>query len=178
MTVFGKADGSRLAREPSRQHFRGRLPKVLLWLGGALGWGVAMSLSFLASLYIIGRPTGSHDSVLLLLYFTGAVLGWLVALPLIWHVPGHRPTETKFAAGFLLLGVATIGATAGLFALEYRLFYAQWHAPFLSRIWMFQFVFTSASAVYQFAVLGLPHYLPFGFGGLAAVAGLLAAHRR
>lgn len=34
--------------------------------------------------------------------------------------------------------------------------------PFGTVIWFFQFAFTSASAVYQFAVLGVRHYLPFG----------------
>ena len=45
--------------------------------------------------------------------------------------------------------------TAFLFAMDYRLFYSRWHAPFGTIVWAFQFVFTSASAVYQFAVLGM-----------------------
>ena len=55
---------------------------------------------------------------------------------------GHRP-ETRFCAFFLFLSVATVTVTAFFFALDYRLYYAQWHAPFATRTWLFQFVFIS-----------------------------------
>jgi hypothetical protein len=49
-----------------------------------------------------------------------------------------------------------------MFSIIYRNFYAQWHGDPFTRIWLFQLTFTSASALYQFAVLGLRLYLPLG----------------
>ncbi|WP_245408846.1 hypothetical protein [Rhizobium wuzhouense] len=157
---------------------RARLPSMQLWSVGALAWGLAMALSFLLSIHVFGRATGSHDIGLTAIYAAGGVIGWLVALPLVCFSGDGRRSAKIFAAWFLLLGLATIGATAGLFALQYRMFYAHWHAPFPSRIWVYQFVFTSASALYQFAVLGLRHFLPTAFLILLVLAILMARRNR
>ena len=68
--------------------------------------------------------------------------------------------------------------TAFLFALDYRVFYARWHAPTGSLIWMFQFAFTSASAVYQFGVLGSRLFLPLGLIWLPGASLYLARRMR
>jgi hypothetical protein len=137
-----------------------------------------MGISFLLSLHVFGRATGSHDVALTAIYALGGLLGWLVACPLVRWSGDGRGAPKVFAAWFLLLGLATIAATAGLFALQYRLFYAHWHAPFPSRIWTYQFIFTSASALYQFAVLGLRHFLPSAFLILLVLAVLMARRSR
>ncbi|KQW29705.1 hypothetical protein ASE36_09130 [Rhizobium sp. Root274] len=137
-----------------------------------------MALCFLLSIHLFGRASGSHDMALMAIYSAGGILGWLVALPLVYLSGDGRRAPKVFAAWFLLLGLATIAATAGLFALQYRLFYAHWHAPFPSRIWAFQFVFTAASALYQFAVLGLRHFLPTAFLILLVLAILMARRSR
>lgn len=77
----------------------------------------------------------------------------------------HRLIQTlpKWLTLSLIIGsltALTIGVTAGLFALEYRSFYANWHSPAFSKIWFFEQFFTLAGAIYQFAVLGLRLYLP------------------
>ncbi|WP_368669594.1 hypothetical protein [Agrobacterium sp. a22-2] len=146
------------------------------WIIGAVVWGVAMALCICASLMLNQRLPEAHLPRLLLVYFIGGMLAWLVSLPLIRFCAVGRTTETRFAASFLFLTIGTTAATALIFALQYRLFYAQWHAPFGTRIWAFQFVFTSASAVYQFAVLGLRLYLPLGLLFLTG-ASVLLTHR-
>ena len=73
------------------------------------------------------------------------------------------PAKRVLPAFFLCLTVCTIAATAFLFAMDYRIFYARWHAPFGTLTWVYQFVFTSAGAVYQFVVMGIRLYLPVGF---------------
>ena len=131
------------------------------------------------SLYGMERLNGGHAPALFGLYFSGGVIGlasrpaphWLLQLS-----PDAR--KTRFAAAFLLLSCGTFGATALLFALQYRMFYAQWHAPFGTVIWAFQFVFTSASAVYQFTALGSRHYFPFGVALLVAASLWLARRNR
>jgi hypothetical protein len=62
--------------------------------------------------------------------------------------------------------------------MDYRSFYSRWHAPFGSVIWMFQFVFTGASAVYQFAVLGSRLFMPLGLLFLVATSLYLAKRMR
>ncbi len=137
-----------------------------------------MALSFQLSVHIFGRATSSHDVALTLIYAAGGMLGWFLALPLI-HLTSHRrPPQTVLAAWLLLLGLVTVGATAGVYALHYRTLYAHWHAPFPSRIWVYQQIFTTASALYQFAVLGVRHLLPAGLALLMVVSVVMARRSR
>ncbi len=154
------------------------LPSVGVWFFGSLGWGLAMAASFLLSIHVFGRATGSHDLGLTAVYAGGGLLGWIVALPLIHILTKGRQPQTVLAGWLALLGIVTIGATAGVYALQYRSFYAHWHAPFPSRVWVYQLIFTTAAALYQFAVLGLRHLLPAGFALLIALSILMARRSR
>nr|WP_286157210.1 hypothetical protein [Sinorhizobium sp. RAC02] len=121
-----------------------------------------------------GRAQTFHLAMILLIFFAGGVLAWIVVLPMARLLTRRRSAETRFAAHFALLSLGTVVATAFLFAMDYRLFYAQWHQPFGTRIWAYQFVFTSAGAVYQFLVMGLRLYLPVGLPILAGASLWLA----
>lgn len=115
---------------------------------------------------------------LMLVFYFGGAFAWPFMLPLGRLLAFRRPLETRFAAFFLTLSVGTMAMTAFLFAMDYRIFYSRWHAPFGSMIWMFQFVFTGASAVYQFAVLGSRLFLPLGLLFLLATSLYLAKRMR
>lgn len=154
------------------------LPSVQLWMGGSLAWALAMAASFQLSVHFFGRATSSHDLALTLIYAAGGLIGWLVALPLIHVVEKRGGQQTVLAAWLLLLGVVTVGAISGIYALQYRSFYAHWHAPFPSRIWVYQQIFTTASALYQFAVLGLRHLLPAGLAMLLVLSMVMACRSR
>lgn len=154
------------------------LPSLRLHLGGAAAWGLAMAGCALVSLALQERWQTFHLQKLLLLYFSGGLLAWLLALPLARFFTRRRAAETRFAAHFVLLGLGTVAVTAALFALQYRVFYAQWHQPFGTRIWIYQFVFTFAGALYQFAVMGLSLYLPAGLPLLAGASLWLAKTMR
>lgn len=126
-------------------------------------WGSAMMITSVIGLLLRGRLETFHLPTILLVFFAGGFLGWWLT-ELVGHlsrriVRGRRVLAVMAFAG---LAAATVFVTAGLFALEYRSFYAQWHAETLSRIWFLQFIFTSASAFYQFAVMALRLYLPLG----------------
>ena len=125
---------------------------MILWFSG---WQMVSSIAYLALLVFIGASIGG-------------ALGWFCT---IWFT-ARRISQKRFAAALVLILLGTIGITAGLFALHYRLYYAQWHMATFSISWFFQFAFTSISAVYLFAVQGLRLLLPFGPLGLliAAVA--------
>ena len=137
-----------------------------------------MLASALVGLYLRHRLQTQHFGGLLLLYFAGGGLAWILMLPIARMFAHGRAAETRFAAFFLLLTCGTIAVTAFLYALDYRQFYAQWHEPVGSRIWVLQFLFTVAGAVYQFAVLGIRLYLPLGFLALLATSLLMARRMR
>lgn len=137
-----------------------------------------MTSSFLLSTHVFGRATSSHDLLLVGIYAGGGLLGWLIAYPVVHILTYARPPQAVMAGWIVLLGIVTVGATAGLYALQYRYFYAHWHAPFPSRIWAYQLVYTAAVAVYQFAVLGLRHLLPAGFALLIALGIVMARRSR
>ncbi len=132
----------------------------------------------LVALYLRNGLLTSHLPALITVYFLGGTLAWCFMLPLTRLLARGRALEARFAAFFLTLSLGTVAMTAFLFAMDYRWFYARWHAPFGTLVWTFQFAFTSASAVYQFAVLGLGLFLPFGLLCLAAASLYLARHMR
>nr|WP_314093943.1 hypothetical protein [uncultured Shinella sp.] len=149
-------------------------PSLALCLGGAVAWGLLMVACAFLSLHMEGRDANFHLEKLLLIYFAGGLCAWLIALPLARFLTRRRGTETRFAAHFALLSLATVALTAFWFAMDYRLFYARWHQPFGTRIWVYQFLFTSAGATYQFLVMGLRLYLPVGLPVLAGASLWLA----
>lgn len=146
-------------------------------LYGALLWGLAIGLSAQVAMWNTNRAETFHFWSLSLLFFAGAALGWPPALVLVRFFALGRRAEIWFCAILVFLSSATIGVTACLFALVYRIFYAQWHSEAFSTPWFYQQLFTTASAFYQFAVMGLRLYLPFGALALLAVA-LVIARRR
>lgn len=143
-------------------------------LTGALGWGAAMALSAQASLWLSNAAITTHYWSLTALIFAGAALAWPPSLAAFRFLSFSRPRQTAFAAAFLCLTLLTIGITATLFAFIFRQFYAQWHGDPFTKLWIIQLIFTVASALYQFAVMGLRLYLPLGIGFLLIASLLLA----
>ncbi|MBX5045541.1 hypothetical protein [Rhizobium lentis] len=147
-------------------------------IAGALAWGVQMLVSAMLGLYLRNGLETSRLAEVAALYFLGGLFSWPFALPVARFLAFNRPPEARFAAFFVTLTLATILMTAFLFAMEYRIFYSRWHAPFGSLGWAFQFVFTSISAVYQFLVIGLRLFLPLGLVCLVASSYHLAKRMR
>jgi hypothetical protein len=137
-----------------------------------------MAFSALLALCFRNGLQTDHIAALAVVYFFGGALAWPFMVPLARILAFRRPVETRFAAFFLALSIGTMAMTAFLFAMDYRIFYSRWHAPFGSIVWMFQFAFTGASAVYQFAVLGSRLFLPFGLIFLIAASLYLARRMR
>ncbi|MEM7300464.1 MAG: hypothetical protein AAF468_05220 [Pseudomonadota bacterium] len=100
--------------------------------------------------------------------------GGMLSGAMCWQGAAWKPFRTSRHRFWLfpaLLTIITIGGTACLFALQYRLYYAQWHFDFPSIGWFFQLAFTSAAAVYLFAGSGIRLLWPFGFAAICC-AGL------
>ncbi|MCV3209767.1 hypothetical protein OHD62_18155 [Mesorhizobium sp. YC-39] len=157
---------------------RRALPSPGTALCGALLWAMAMGASVLFNLLLGNWETPAKIRYVSLLYAAGGALAFPVGLFLARLISLGRHWEVAFAAAFICLLAATIALTGGLFALQYRSYYVQWHAPALTIAWSIQFVFTMATALYQFIVLGIRLYFPLGFIALFAASIWFARQQR
>ncbi|MER8373752.1 hypothetical protein [Mesorhizobium sp. M1409] len=137
-----------------------------------------MGASALVTLFLDNWETPAKIRIVTLLFAVGAGLAFPIGLFAAKLVSQGRRWEVAFAAAFVCLTAATVGLTAGLFALQYRSYYAEWHAPAFTYTWALQFVFTTLIALYQFVVLGIRLYFPLGFVALFAASVWFARQRR
>lgn len=137
-----------------------------------------MAASAAVSLLAGGRIEAAHSSTVIVIFALGGVLSFPVALYLTRLVVPGAGVERRYAAAFLALGICTILATAFVFSMHYRVYFAQWHGDFPSVQWVFQLLFTGASAVYQFAVLGTRLFFPLGIVLLFGASLLVARQAR
>lgn len=134
------------------------IPSPATVLVGSVLVGAASALSALLGLYLHeGFLIFSRDAVVLL-YFCGAAAGFGPGLMLANLIAGDAGRPWRFIIGTTILFLSAHTATAAIFALQFRMFYAHWHASFPSIAWGHQLVFTSAGAVYQFTVDSLYVY--------------------
>jgi hypothetical protein len=144
------------------QRARNAIPDPSVAIGLSVFWGLAMAISALIALFIRLRLDIITPLPIMALFFAGGAVAAPIAVFLVrFAFPNGRPW-TLFLAILFAMAACTLLATAAIFALQYRVYYAQWHEAFGTRIWIFQFIFTFFSAVYQFAVFGSRHYLPLG----------------
>lgn len=159
-----------------KSNFRIALAHWRQTIGFSLIWGCFLSLHTAGKLYWSGwqEPSLIWQMVLLMFVGTtiGGALGWFFS---IWF-SAHRISPKRFATSFVLILIFTVGTTALLFALQYRLYYSQWHMPALSIGWFYQVLFTGLSALYLFAVQGLRLLLPFAPLGLVCAAIIFAKY--
>ncbi|BCG88823.1 hypothetical protein MesoLj113c_49330 [Mesorhizobium sp. 113-3-9] len=146
---------------------------------GALLWAATMGASALVNLSLLDSwVTPDKIRTVSLLFAGGGALAFPIGLFAARLVSLGRGWEVAFAAAMVCLAAVTIGLTAGLYALQYRSYYAEWHAPVFTLTWGFQFAFTMAVALYQFVVLGIRLYFPLGFIALFAASLWFARQRR
>jgi hypothetical protein len=156
-------------------HFWHSRPSIGEALSAMLIWAVTIALCILAD-YVLWRhmlpPNALH---LAIIFGSGATLAAPIA---VWcgRSIGGKNSNAAFAANFVCLGVGTIALTAVIFAFDFWQYFVQWHGETFSKLWAIQFVFTFASAIYQFLVSGLRLYLPFGLIALV-IASLWASQR-
>lgn len=137
---------------------------------GAVLWASAMAVSAWFGLSWRVWENGSRiAAVVALFFFCGLATFPLAIWPASWLARQWTP-ERRFALAFLALASVTIGLTALCYAIQYRLYYSEWHDyPFTVR-WVFEVGFTTLAAMYQFAVMGMPLYFPIGFIALTVTA--------
>lgn len=161
-----------------KQRLAYALPSKPVALAGPVVWGAAMAVSCGIGLYLRHRGQTDHFGQIVLYYFVGAFIAFIPALTLARFLSFSKPVTSRFCAVALCLCLVTYGITALLFAVQYRIFYAQWHEPFLTRIWFFQQVFTTLGAIYQFTIIGLWLYFPVGILSLFITSFILSLRMR
>ncbi|MBS3647452.1 hypothetical protein KEU06_02285 [Pseudaminobacter sp. 19-2017] len=154
------------------------MPSLRTAVLGALLWASVMAASAAFDVLIQGWQTPSQIIEVAILYAVGAAIAFPFAYALTRLVAGGRHLEARLAAALLCFTAVTIGTTALVYALDYRTYYAAWHAEALSIRWFFEFAFTILGALVQFVVSGVRLYFPIGFVGLLAVSCWFARHAR
>ena len=134
-----------------------------------------MAASAATDLMAQGWATWSRIGFIALLFAAAGALSFAPAVTCARALSTSRRYEARVALNMLLLAGGTIAAAALLYALQYRFYYAEAHAPAFSIIWVYELVFTALAALYQFAVLGMRLFVPVGFAALLVAAFWLAA---
>jgi hypothetical protein len=145
---------------------------------GAAFWSLMMATSAAFSLWRLDWRNEDAVGRVVVLFALGAFLAYPPAIAAARLLTRSRPPETRFAAFAVGLAAGTIGVTALLFGLFYRLYYAHWHGEPFSVVWVYQYGFTVAAAIYHFLVLGLWLYLPVGLAALLVFSVWQARRRR
>jgi hypothetical protein len=143
-------------------------PAPLTVLLGSPGFGALMALVATLDLYDRNQFLMPQWPAVLVMFFLGGALGFPPALWLSRLALGRRQPIARTMGATIVIALATHLALAALFALEYRFYYAHWHAPAFTIIWGFQFAFTTLSAAYQFTVISFSIY---GWPGAAIFLG-------
>jgi hypothetical protein len=135
---------------------------------GTLLWAAAMAASAVLNLLLDAWVTPAKIRVVALLFIVGGAMALAPGLLAARLLSLGRGGEVAFAAAFTCLLTSTIGFTGCLFGLQYRLYYSDWHEPVSTHLGLIEFVSTIAAGAYQFLVLGVRLYFPFGFVALLA----------
>jgi len=129
----------------------------------AAAWGAMMTVSALVSLLIEqGRGLTAQTGQILAIYFTGAYIAFALARPFLGFANRYLAFRWRFALAVLVLAGLTLGATAGVLALDYRAYYSEWHDNFFSIVWFYQQAYTVLGSTYQYLVIGTRLYWPLG----------------
>ncbi len=159
------------------QPFRPRagLARIVVF---ALVWALAMAATGAVSLvWTRGWALDAQAQLLMGMFAAGGFCGFVGAWLLLGFVPDSWDAARRFALAFILIGAGTVGFTALFFALQFLAYFSQWHDDHASKRLLFETVFTILSACYQFLVLGLRLYIPFGLLALIIAAWAYAQRR-
>ncbi|MEM1048966.1 MAG: hypothetical protein AAGL24_22630 [Pseudomonadota bacterium] len=120
------------------------------------------------------QPVSARIVVASLIFFAGGLAGggfaWIVTALL----ARGRAWSARFSLALIANAVSVPPATAFLFFLQYRTYYAQWHEEPFTTVWFWQIAFTGATALYLFAVSAVKYIFPLGLPLLFGVAAIAA----
>jgi hypothetical protein len=152
---------SRLSHALKR--IKAALPPPSWILFGSALWGGLMGTAVIVAIWRLNGLATLSPLAIFSLFFYGGALGFGPGLTLANLIAGRRGRTARFLLGSIVMLVVTHTATAVLYALQYRMFYAHWHADFPSLVWFFQLGFTSAGAAYVYLTDARLWFWPFPF---------------
>ncbi len=144
----------------------------------APAYGAAITTAVIGHMVWREQAIGMRMLAVVILFALGGTIAGFAAWLTAATIAGARRRAQRFAAMTFALTLATAGFTAFLFFLQFQVYYAQWHDEAFSRMWVWQVLFTGASAVYIFISSGLRMLLPFGLPVLFFAAWLFARKPR
>ncbi len=160
------------------KRIRSAFPTWRVAAAGSAVWALTMAASAAINLFADGWQTTAKVLDVAMVFAIGATITFPFAYAAANLIAGRRRWEARLAAAFLCFAIGTIGITSALYAFAYRQHFAHTHAEAFSITWMFQFAFTTAGALVQFAATGARLYFPIGFLALAVVSVWFARHAR
>jgi hypothetical protein len=158
----------------TRARLKASVPGLQVSLLGSIIWSVCMALSVFVALIIRQWDHGGNFGVIIGVFAVGGLLAFVPALILARFVASEGQVSQRFAAAFVALTLATLGASYFVYYLQFRVYYSQWHGDIFSFVWFLQTFVTALSAAYQFAVLGSRFFFPLGLVFLFAMSFWLA----
>ncbi len=129
---------------------------------GALVWSIAMLAASLAGQWVYFAGISGKETALAAIYFVGGLFSWPFALFFARLVAIGASAPIRYGAALFSLAGCTLAMTAFVFSQQFRLKFSAWHEPIYTNTGMHQFVETTLSGVYQFAVVGSRLYFPVG----------------
>jgi hypothetical protein len=153
------------------------LPSLRTALLGSILWCAAISLCVWFNIRFLSWGSDGQRLQVILIIAGGALIGFLPGITVARLVAQHKSQSQYMAALLIGLTLSTIGLTALIYLFHFRSYYAIWHDNIGAHDWYWQQFFTTASAFYQFAVLGTRLYMPFGPLVLIAAAYILSTRR-
>ncbi|MEM0898344.1 MAG: hypothetical protein AAGI92_00140 [Pseudomonadota bacterium] len=145
----------------------------LPWQFSAIGsviWAFLIgATTYIDARYFSGYALQRQLELIALFFALGAAISFPLAL-FIARFLRKTPGKLRFIIIASSIAVCTLLATAIVLALEFRGYFVQWHAPFGTRLWLWQQFFTTAGAVYQYLVIGIRLYFPLGLIALFVVS--------
>ena len=158
------------SRSGCSQRLKRSMPDPVEAFAGGAVWAVAMAASAFVAILMQDWETSANIQSVAVLFALGGALSFPLALFIARFLSLGRSSEAALAAAFFSFVAVTVSITGLIFAFDYRTYYSEWHADAGSIAWVFQLVFTTLAALYQFAVLGVRLLFPVGFVALFAVS--------
>lgn len=107
-------------------------------------------------------------------YGVGGALGGIAAGLAVRYLLRTDSAGQRFALALAVHAIIGAGSTMLLFALQYRMYFAQWHSDVLTLTWAFQTFFTTVGSFYLFMSTGLVLLVPWAILCWISVAAMLA----
>jgi hypothetical protein len=153
------------------------LPSLRIAVLGSILWCAAITICVWFNARLMSWGSDAQRVEVILIVAGGALIAFIPGVTLARLVARHR-SQSQFMAALLLgLALSTIGLTTLTYLFQFRSYFAIWHDNVGEHDWYWQQFFTTASAFYQFAVLGTRLYLPLGPLALIAAAYVLSTKR-